>query len=156
MVYAPRDNHQYFINSPQNHTLLLFTKHALGHITLLRDKLFLVALVSATRPLSFGWHLSIGDYKRPYQVPLPKGRGAIDKRHPKESGLVHETMVAEKGQPPAASKSRSGNQKPTSAIEKPKRQLKADVGNSKIEAAIENQERIYRNTCVAFQNLLCM
>ena len=50
-------------------------------------------------------------------------------------------MVAEKGQPPAASKSRSGNQKPTSAIEKPKRQLKADVGNSKIEAAIENQSK---------------
>ena len=39
-------------------------------------------------------------------------------------------MVAEKGQPPAASR-----------VKKPKRQSKADVGNSKIEAAIENQLR---------------
>ena len=46
MVYAPRDNHQYLIISPQNHTLLLLTKHPLGHIKLSRDKLFLVALVS--------------------------------------------------------------------------------------------------------------
>ena len=47
MVYAPRDNHQYLTISPQNHTLLLLTKHTLGHNKLSRDKLFLVALVSA-------------------------------------------------------------------------------------------------------------
>ena len=45
-------------------------------------------------------------------------------------------MVAEKGQPPAASR-----------VKKPKRQSKADVGNSKIEAAIENQERISKYLC---------
>ena len=47
MVYTPRDNHQYLIISPRNHTLLLLTKHALGHNKLSRDKLFLVVLVSA-------------------------------------------------------------------------------------------------------------
>ena len=49
MVYAPRDNHQYLIISPQNHTLLLLTKHVLDHNKLLRDKLFLVALVSGIK-----------------------------------------------------------------------------------------------------------
>ena len=46
-MYAPRDNHQYLTISPQNHTLLLLTKQALGHNKLSRDKLVLVALVSA-------------------------------------------------------------------------------------------------------------
>ena len=53
-MYAPRDNHQYLIISPQNHTLLLLTKHALGHIKLSRDKLFLVALVSAIHSQAYG------------------------------------------------------------------------------------------------------
>ena len=32
-------------------------------------------------------------------------------------------------------------------LQKPKRQLKADIGNSKIEAAIENPERISKYLC---------
>ena len=62
-VRAPRDNHlQYLIISPHNHTLLQ-TKHALSHIKLSRDKLFLVVLVSAitsfTGPMAS--HLTNGD-----------------------------------------------------------------------------------------------
>ena len=34
-----------------------------------------------------------------------------------------------------------------SRVKKPKRQSKADVGNSKIEAAIENQEQISKYLC---------
>ena len=56
MVYTPRDNHQYLIILPQNHTLLLLTKHALGHNKLSRDKLFLVAPVSLIR--SFHRHMA--------------------------------------------------------------------------------------------------
>ena len=34
------------------------------------------------------WRLSIGDYKRPSRLLSP-----IDKHHPEESGLVHETIL---------------------------------------------------------------
>ena len=50
----------------------------------------------------------------------------------------------------------------TSRVKKPKRQSKADIGNSIAEAAIQKSKWLlkiksgYRNTCVAFQNLPCM
>ena len=47
--------------------------------------IWLIHLVSWTRPFSLGWRLSIGDYEGTYNP--------IDKHHLKEKGLVYEIII---------------------------------------------------------------